>query len=94
LKASTIELSITEEDDNLVDSTDAEIDDDPVILTSGSMQMENGSFIIDVHDEIEDVVEMADNELAEPEEMDDDGCGQLILGAEEIEDWEQVEQEY
>jgi hypothetical protein len=94
LKASTIELSITEEDDDLVDSTDAEIDDDPVILTLGSMRMENRSFIIDVHDEIEDDVEMADNELAEPEEMDDDGCGQLILGAEEIEDWEQVEQEY
>ena len=56
------------------------------------MWMENGTFIIDVleaENEEGDENQAEEDEVAEEQEMDDANNKQMILGAEEIDDWEQ-----
>jgi hypothetical protein len=54
--------------------------------------MENGTLIIDVLEEENkegNENQAEDDAAAEEQEMDDANNGQVILGAEEIDDWEQ-----
>jgi hypothetical protein len=73
-----------------------ETDEGPVILTPGSIRMENGSIIIDILEDDDEVnehqVEIGENEADELEEPEDEVNGESILGIEEAEDWERAEE--
>jgi hypothetical protein len=90
---STADDDVTEYIEGL-QNADAEHDEDHVVLTPGSIRMENGNIIIDIQAEDDENEGVAgDSELPEQEEMENEENGELIIGSEEVEDWEQVEQD-